>query len=129
MRKIATVFLFVLAAGLALFGSMASAEAHHRHHCCGPIPPTYTYDVVNKVSHVTRYHDVWSKHYVHRTKLYVHVTKIHPIVYVHNVTRVHHQTVEIVHPKHVAKIVVEATTYITTSSVVNIDDGCVREGW
>ena len=92
--------LVALIAGWALVGSATTASAHYRHSgCCGgPIPPTYVYKTVHKVSRITRYHDVSRTKYVYRIHPIVHVTRVQPVVYVHAVTRVHHHIVSVVRP-------------------------------
>ena len=125
MLKSVTALFVALLAGLALMGSATSASAHYQHHgCCGPIPPTYVYNTVHKVRHVTRYHDVSRTNYVYRTHRIVHVTRVQPVIYVHNVTRIHHHTVGIVRPvyEHVTQYLPPRKIY--SSDVTNTYD-CV----
>jgi hypothetical protein len=125
MRRSVYGLLFGLIAGVGLVGAATTADAGYRHgNCCGPLPTTYTYGTVNRVSHVTHVHDVYRQHYFDRPKLYVHITRIHPIVYVHDLTRIHDRAIPVVRPVHEAETQYEATTTIVTSSVVHIKEGC-----
>lgn len=125
MFKSRSALFFALIAGAGILGATASASANYRHGgCCGPIPPTVTSSVVNKVSHVTHYRDVWHKNYVQRTHVYEHITEIRPIVYVHNVTRVHDKTVAVVHPVHVSRTEYLPVTEVASYSTVHINEGC-----
>jgi hypothetical protein len=125
MSKFATALCAALIIGWALVGSAATASAGHRHHgCCGPLPPSYTYSTKNVYKNVTRHHDVYHTQYVPRTKRYVHVTRIQPIVHIHNVTRVHTNLVGVVHPVHEhATQWLPARTYVT-NSVVHLRPNC-----
>ncbi|HEV7407530.1 MAG TPA: hypothetical protein VGO01_03495 [Bradyrhizobium sp.] len=68
--------------------------------------------------HITRHHDVWRTKYVKRIKRYVHVTRIQPIVHIHNVKRVHTNIVGVVHPVHERVTQwLPARTYQTSSTV------------
>ncbi len=125
MLKVTSALIFASIAGAALIGGVGSASAGHHADCCGPIPPTETSSTVEKVSHVTRYHDEWKKNFVDRTKLYVHVTRVQPVVYVHNVLRVHYVTVPVIRPVHVARVEYLPPQQVVTSSVVHINEGCV----
>jgi hypothetical protein len=126
MYKSATGLLCAFIAGSAMIGATAAANADYRHGgCCGPIPPSYSYGTVERVSHRTNYHDVWHKTVVNREKLYVHVERVQPVVYVNNVTRIHDQLVEKVHPVHVSRVEYLPTETVVTASVVHINEGCV----
>ena len=84
MLKFVTALSAALIIGWALVGSATTASArHHRHGCCGPLPPSYTYKTKNVYKHITRHHDVWRTRYFKRIKPIVHVTRIRPIVHVH----------------------------------------------
>lgn len=121
-----SALLVATLAGAALVGVTPDARGGERHgNCCGPIPPTQTSSTVEKVSHVTRYHDEWKKNYVDRTKLYLHVTRVQPVVYVHNVLRVHYVTVPVIRPVHVSRVEYLPPQQVETSSVVHINEGCV----
>ena len=120
MLKFGSALFAALIMAWALVGSAATASAgHHRHHgCCGPIPPSYTYKTKNVYKHITRHHDVYRTRYVKRIKRYVHVTRIQPIVHIHNVKRVHTNIVGVVHPVHErATQWLPARTYTTSSTV------------
>jgi hypothetical protein len=92
--------------------------------CCGGghAGTSYVYKTVNKVSHRTRYHDVWRTRYVNRVHKIVHVTRIRPIVYIHSVARVHYRTVARVHNVHVWRTEYLPARKIVTSSVKNYYD-------
>jgi len=128
MYRSVTGLLCTLVAGSALIGATATANAHHRYGgCCGPIPPSYSYSTVQTSSHRTVFHDVWHKHIVNREKLYVHVERVHPVEYIHNVLRIHDQTVEKVHSVHESKVEYVPTTVVYSTSVVHIQEPCICE--
>ena len=90
MLKFGTALVAALIIGWGLVGSATTASARHHHRgCCGPLPPSYSYSTKNVHKHITRHHDVYRTRYVKRIKRYVHVTRIQPIVHIHNVKRVH----------------------------------------
>jgi hypothetical protein len=131
MLKFATALAAALVIGWALVGSATTASAgHHRHHgCCGPIPPSYTYKTKNVYKNITRHHDVYRTKYFKRYHRIVHVTRIQPIVHVHNVTRVHTRLVGVVHPVHErATQWLPARTYVT-NSVVHLRPECGCGGY
>jgi hypothetical protein len=117
--------LAVMLAGIG-FGAGTPAQAHH---CgdCGPVPPSYTtyrHHTVNRVSHVTRYHDRVHTHYVHRVHRIVDVTVVRPILYVHHVTRIHERQVAVFHTVHSSVAEVLPTRVYSSSSVVHVGCGC-----
>ena len=131
MSKFATALSAALIIGWALVGSVATASAgHHRQHgCCGPLPPSYSYSTKNVYKNVTRHHDVYRTKYFKRIKRYVHVTRIQPIVNIHNVTRVHTKLVGVVHPvHHQVTQYLPARTYVT-NSVVHLPPNCGCGGY
>ena len=119
------VIVASLAAAAALVGVGSSAQAGHRN-CedCGPLPTVHSYSHVNRVSHVTHYSDVYKTHYFDRPQYFDHVTVTHPVVYVNNVTRVHHEYVPVVRPVYRSFSEMVAPRYVYSSRVVNIDEGC-----
>jgi hypothetical protein len=119
MLKFGTALFAALIVGWALVGSAATASAGHRKSgCCGPLPPSYTYNTKKVHKHITRHHDVWRTKYVKRIKPIVHVTRIQPIVHIHNVKRVHTKLVGVVHPVHHRVTQwLPARTYMTSSTV------------
>ncbi|HEV7600074.1 MAG TPA: hypothetical protein VGO49_07410 [Bradyrhizobium sp.] len=125
MLKFVTALSAALIIGGALVGSATTASAGYRHHgCCGPIPPSYTYNTKNVYKKITRHHDVWRTKYVKRTKHIVHVTRIQPIVHVHNVTRVHTRIVGVVHPVHQRVTQWLPARKYVTNSVVHLRPEC-----
>jgi hypothetical protein len=125
MLKSFTALSAALIIGWVLVGSATTASAGHRHHgCCGPIPPSYTYSTRNVYKNVTRHHDVWRTRYVRRTHHIVHVTRIQPIVHVHNVTRVHTNIVGVVHPVHQQVTQWLPARHYVTNSVVHLRPEC-----
>jgi hypothetical protein len=125
MLKFATSLSAALIIGWALVGSATPASArHHRHGCCGPLPPSYTYKTRNVYKNITRHHDVWRTRYVKRIKPIVHVTRIRPIVHVHNVTRVHTRLVGVVHPVHHRVTQWLPARRYVTNSVVHLRPEC-----
>jgi hypothetical protein len=101
MLKFVTALSAALIIGWASVGTATTANAGYRHHgCCGPIAPSYTYKTKKVYKNVTRYRDVYRTRYVKRIKRYVHVTRIQPVIYVHNVKRVHTNIVGVVYPVH-----------------------------
>src|SRR5258708_16391745 len=119
MLKFSTALSAALIIGWALVGSATTASArHHYRGCCGLLPPSYTYSTKNVYKHITRHHDVYRTRYVKRIKRYVHVTRIQPIVHVHDVKRVHTNLVGVVHPvyQQVTQYL-PARTYHTSSTV------------
>jgi hypothetical protein len=126
MVKSVTAALGALLAVGGVVAVASSADAHYRHGgCCGPIPPVYSHSVVNVVHHETEYRDRWHKHYVHRVKLYVHTTEYRPIYDIHVVTRIHDQTVAVVHPRHETRTTWLAPERNYTYSTEHINEGCV----
>jgi hypothetical protein len=121
MLKLVTAFLAILFASWILVGSATSASAQYLHKpCCGgPIPPTYSYRTIPRVTHVTQYHDVSRINYIYRIHPIVHVTQVQPIVYYHNITRIHNYAVGIV--RDVNEYVTQwlPAESITTSQVIN----------
>jgi hypothetical protein len=119
MLKFATALCAALIIGWALVGSAATASAGYRKSgCCGPLPPSYTYNTKKVHKHITRHHDVYRTQYVKRIKRYVHVTRIQPVVHIHNVKRVHTKLVGVVHPVHERVTqYLPAQTYTTHSTV------------
>jgi hypothetical protein len=119
MLKFATALSAALIIGWALVGSAATASAGYRKSgCCGPLPPSYSYSTKNVYKHITRHHDVYRTQYVKRTKRYVHVTRIQPIVHIHNVKRVHTKLVGVEYPVHERVTqYLPARTYQTSSTV------------
>jgi len=112
-------------AAAALVGAASSAEAH-RKHCagCGPLPVIHSTSNVNSISHVTHYSDVYKKHYFDKPQYFIHTTITHPIVYVNNVTRVHHEHIPVIRPVYRSFSEMVAPRYIYSSHTVNIDEGC-----
>jgi hypothetical protein len=124
MLRFVTALSAALIIGWALVGSATIASAGHRKGCCGPLPPSYTYNTKKVYKHVTRHHDVYRTRYVQRIKPIVHVTRIQPVVHVHNVTRVHTNLVGVVRPvHHHVTQVLPAQTYVT-NSVVHLRPEC-----
>jgi hypothetical protein len=125
MLKFGTALSAALIIGWALVGSATTANArHHRSGCCGPLPPSYTYKTKNVYKNITRHHDVYRTKYVKRIKRHVHVTRIQPIVNIHNVTRVHTNLVGVVYPVHERVTqYLPARTYVT-NSVVHLRPEC-----
>jgi hypothetical protein len=119
MLRTVSVLFAVLVAGCVLFGSSTNARADYGNRGGHT---TYIYRTVHKVSHVTRYRDVWRTHYVYRVHRYVHVTRIRPIIYVHVVTRVHHHYVAVVRHVNVWKTERLPARKIVTHSVINVWD-------
>ncbi len=119
MLKFATALSAALIIGWVLVGSAAPASAGYRKSgCCGPLPPSYTYNTKKVHKHITRHHDVWRTKYVQRTKRYVHVTRIQPVVHIHNVKRVHTKLVGVERPVHERVTqYLPAQTYTTNSTV------------
>jgi hypothetical protein len=130
MLKFATALSAALIIGWALVGSAATASAGYRKAgCCGPLPPSYSYSTKNVYKHITRHHDEYRTKYVKRTKRYVHVTRIQPIVHIHNVKRVHTKLVGVEHPVHERTTqYLPAKTY-TTSSTVYLRPECGCGGY
>lgn len=126
MLRVLTAFLVAVVAGPMLFGSANGASAHYRHEgrhgCCGPIPPTYVYNTVHAVKHVTRYRDVSRTKYVYRPHRIVHVTEVRPVIYIHSVTRIHHHIVGIVRPVYQHRTEYLPPKRIITHSVRNTYD-------
>jgi len=131
MLKHVTAFFASLLAGWILVGSATSASAQSQHEgCCGAIPPTYVYNTVPKIKHVIQYHDVSRTNYIYRIHQIVHVTRVQPIVYVHNITRIHHYTVGIVQPVHEYVTQWLPIQSIVTSQVINTYNcGCSSPSW
>ena len=100
MLSYVTALSAALIAAAAFVGSASDANAHRRHGCCGPIPPSYTHKTKTVDKHITRYRDVQRTKYVKRIHPIVHVTRIQPVVHVHNVTRVHTRIVGVPYPVH-----------------------------
>jgi hypothetical protein len=126
MRAFGALSLFALTVAAAVAAPALNAEAHHRYgNCCGPIAPTRTYGVVNRISHETHYSDVYRKNYVHIPHVFEHITEVHPIVYIHNVLRVHHQTVPVIYSVYKSETTTLPTSTYVSNSVVNINEGCV----
>ena len=126
MLKSLSALCAALIAGWILVGAATEANAGHRR-CggCGPIPPSYTYKTVNKVTHRTRYRDVSRTRYVQRVRRIIHVTRVRPIVRIHQVTRVHHHTVAVVRNAYVSRTqYLPARTYVTNSVRHSYDCGC-----
>ena len=119
MLKLVTALSAALIIGWALVGSAATASAGYgKAGCCGPLPPSYTYNTKKVHKHITRHHDVYRTKYFKRIKRYVHVTRIQPVVHIHNVKRVHTKLVGVVHPVH-SRVTqyLPAQTYTTHSTV------------
>jgi hypothetical protein len=132
MLKFCTALSAALIIGWALVGSAATASAGYRKAgCCGPLPPSYTYNTKKVYKHITRHHDVWRTKYFKRIKPIVHVTRIQPIVHIHNVKRVHTKLVGVVHPvHHRVTQYLPAHTYTTNSTVyLRPECGCSYGGY
>ena len=100
MLKCVTALSAVLIAAWAFIGSATEANAHRRHGCCGPIPPSYTHNTKTVHKHVTRYRDVQRTKYFKRIHPIIHVTRIQPVVHIRQVTRVHTRLVGVPYPVH-----------------------------
>lgn len=101
MLRIVTALSAVLIMGWAFVGSATDANAGYRGHgCCGPIPPSYTYNTQKVHKYIRHHRDVHRTKYFTRIKRVVHVTRIQPIIHVHTVTRIHTKLVGVVKPKH-----------------------------
>ena len=122
MLKFVTALSAALIIGWALVGSATTASAggygYGKSGCCGPLPPSYTYKTKKVYKNITRYRDVYRTKYVKRTKRYVHVTRIQPIIHIRNVKRVHTRMVGVVYPvHHRVTQYLPAKTYSTHSTV------------
>ena len=122
-----TKLLFAaLVAASAVFASFGAAQADEREGgCCGPIAPHYIYNDVARPVHVTRYRDVVRRHYVDRRELFVHVTRVHPVVYVDEVTRVHEQPIERVIPEYASRVVYLPLSQYASRRTIHIQEPCV----
>jgi hypothetical protein len=131
MSRFVMALSAALVIGWALVGTSTTASAGHRKGCCGPLPPSYTYNTRTVHKHVTRHRDVWRTRYVQRIKPIVHVTRIQPVVHVHNVTRVHTRVVGVVRPVHYRATQVLPTQTYATNSVVYLrpECGCSYAGY
>jgi hypothetical protein len=101
MLRIVTALSAVLIMGWAFVGSATDANAGYRGHgCCGPIPPSYTYNTKKVHKYIRHHRDVHRTKYFTRIKRIVHVKRIQPIIHVHTVTRVHTKLVGVVKTTH-----------------------------
>ena len=123
MSKLLCVSLFAAAGLVVTFGAAQAGEREGG--CCGPNPPHYVYSDVNRVSHVTRYRDVTHQYYVNRRALYVHVTRVHPVVVVNDVTRVHERPVERIIPEHVSRVEYMPTSEYSAHHTIYIQEPCI----
>lgn len=119
MLRVVSALFAVLVAGWVLFGSATNASAGYGN---GRSHTTYIYRTVHPVRHVTHYRDVSRTNYSYHVHRYVHVTRVQPIVYVHDVTRVHHHDVAIVRHVNVYRTQYLPARKIVTHSVINISD-------
>ena len=111
MLKLVTALSAALIIGWALVGSAATASAGYRKAgCCGPLPPSYTYNTKKVHKNITRHHDVWRTRYV---------------------KRVHTRLVGVVHPVHERVTqYLPAQTYTTHSTVyLRPECGCSYGGY
>ncbi len=94
MIKCVTALITTLAAGW-LFAAAATAATTRPAICksCGPIAPTRHYKTVYPMKMQTHYRDVSVYKTVRRVHRITNVTKIQPIVYIKEITRIHHHTI------------------------------------
>ena len=112
-------------AAAGLFVSFSAAQASEREEgCCGPIPPKYAYRDVEQTHHVTRYRDVTHPYYVDRRELFVHVTRVRPVVYIDEVTRVHEQPISRIIPEHVSQTEYLPAEHYVSHHTVYIQEPC-----
>lgn len=117
-------FSLVLIAG-GLGAGTTTADAHGCN--CGPKQHGYTsyrYHTTNRVSHVTHFHDFTHTNYYHVTHRVVDVTLVRPIVYVHNVNRIHERSVAVWHQVHAAETRVLPARVYSSTSTVHVGCGC-----
>lgn len=127
MLKFVTALSAALIIGFALVGSASTASAGYgygKSRCCGPIKPSYSYSTKKVHKYIRHNRDVWRTRYVHRTKRYVHVTRIQPIYHIRKVTRVHTRIVAVVRPVHVRITKYLPPKRYVTSSVVHLRPHC-----
>jgi hypothetical protein len=119
MLKFATSMSAALIVGWAIVGSATTANAGYRGKgCCGPIPPKYTHSTKTVHKYIKRHRDVYRTKYVKRIKRHVHVTRIQPIIHIHNVKRVHTKIVGVVRPVYERSTkYLPAKRYVTNSTV------------
>jgi len=110
----------------ALVGVAATADAHYRHGCsgCGPRPTQYVYH--DEYTHSVVYHhsSQYHRYPVNVPQLTVHVTRIHPIVAVHNLVTIHEQPYGVIvhYSKH--ETVTEPATYTYSTSTRVVREPC-----
>lgn len=125
MLKLVSALFAGLIAGWALVGSTTTASAHYRHYgCCGPVAPSYIFKTKKVYKNYTHVRNVWRTKYVKRNHLIVHVTRIQPIVHVHNITRVHTKVVGMVRNVHVWKTKYLPAKKYYTNQVVHLRPHC-----
>jgi hypothetical protein len=124
MLSYVTALSAALIAAAAFVGSASDANAHRRHGCCGPIPPSYTHSTRTVNKHITRYRDVQRTRYVKRIHPIMHVTRIRPVIHVHQVTRVHTRIVGVPYPVHHHVTQWLPPRHYVTNSVVYLRPQC-----
>src|ERR1700761_5896234 len=127
MLKFVTALSAVAIMGWVLVGSAATASAGYgygKSGCCGHSKPSYSYSTKKVHKYIRHTRDVWRTRYVHRTKRYVHVTRIQPIYHIRKVTRVHTRIVAVVRPVHVRITKYLPPKRYVTSSVVHLRPQC-----
>lgn len=107
----------------ALVGAASSADASYRHGCssCGSRPTQYVYHDEYRHSVVYHHSSRYHRYPVDVPQLTVHVTRIHPVVAVHNLVTVHEQPYPvIVHYSKYERVTEPAAyTYSTSTAVVH----------
>jgi hypothetical protein len=112
MIKVLSVLFAVIAAVWISIGTASNASAE----------TTYVYKTVHPVSHVTRYHNIYRTRYAYHVHRVVHVTRIKPIIYVHDVARIHIHTVSVVRHINVWETERLPAERIVTHSVIHVWD-------
>ena len=124
MIKVVTAMAVSLTAGWVLAGSAtgASARGYYPGCNCGPNSSSRYYKTVHPAKFVTRYHDVSVTKHEHRIHRVINVTRVQPIIHIHQVTRVHHHTVILTRNAYEYVTQQAAPRYVTTYSTQNYYD-------
>ena len=116
----ATIGALALGLGFGMFGLTTSASAHHGGyypgcHCGGGT--SYKVRTVHPVSNVFHHHDRSVYNHVTKYHRVVTITRIQPIIKVHNSTTIHHHTIVSVRDVYASKTEHLHPIVYTTSSV------------
>lgn len=111
----ALLAIALIAAGWLGFGSVDRASAYYGGYHTQTI---YHVKTIYKHKYVTRYYNRYRTVYVPHYRRIVYVTRIRPVIYVHNVYRIHYRPVAVWHTKviHVTKYL-PARVYSSNSYV------------